>query len=142
MVNAKKAGVLFTANPVNQRRDQWVINVTPGLGEKLVGGTESGEYYLLSGKGRILQQGTLLEKEEIENIFNQAQKIHHHFKSPVDLEWAIDQDGTLFWLQVRPISTLQDTHLNELDGSVFMEDEIFTRGNIGEMMPGPVTPLT
>ena len=142
MVNAKKSGVLFTANPVNNRRDQWIINVAEGPGENLVSGKTSGEQYILSRKGKLIQKGSLLNDNEITLLRNQGQVIHDHFNQPVDLEWAIDESGKLYWLQARPVTTLSDVHLNELDGEPAVENEIFTRGNIGEMMPGPVTPLT
>ena len=142
MVEAEKAGVFFTANPVNHRRDQWIINVTEGLGESLVSGKTSGEQYVISPKGKLLQKGTLLSDHEISSLHRQALIISEHFNQPMDLEWAIDGSGKLYWLQARPVTTLKDVHLNELDGELTIENEIFTRGNIGEMMPGPVTPLT
>ncbi len=39
MVNAKKAGVMFTANPINKSRDEMMINSSWGLGEAVVSGT-------------------------------------------------------------------------------------------------------
>ena len=41
MVFADAAGVLFTANPMNGKRDEMIINATWGLGEALVGGLVS-----------------------------------------------------------------------------------------------------
>jgi pyruvate,water dikinase len=38
MVNAEAAGILFTANPINGRRDEIVVNAAWGLGEAIVGG--------------------------------------------------------------------------------------------------------
>ena len=142
MVDASKSGVIFTANPVKQRTDEWMISVTEGLGEALMAGTESGEQVLLSRNGSILQKGDILREEEINEIFLTASTIAAHFKRPMDIEWAMDEQGSLFWLQARPITTLKQVHLNELDGSLFNDKEVFTRANIGEMRPGPVTPLT
>ena len=39
MVDADAAGVMFTANPTNGRRDEVVIAAAWGLGEAVVGGT-------------------------------------------------------------------------------------------------------
>ena len=39
MVEAEAAGVMFTANPANGRRDQMVISAAWGLGESVVSGT-------------------------------------------------------------------------------------------------------
>ncbi len=142
MVHAIRSGVIFTANPVNHRTDQWLISVTTGVGEELMAGTTSGEQVLLSRNGTVLQKGALLDDREIGKIFREAKQIAGHFGRPMDLEWAIDRNGTLFWLQARPVTTLKRVHLNELDSELYCENEVFTRANIGEMMPGPVTPLT
>ncbi|MEN8156821.1 MAG: PEP/pyruvate-binding domain-containing protein [Bacteroidota bacterium] len=142
MVRASRSGVIFTANPVNHRTDQWMISVTTGVGEKLMAGTADGEQVLLTRNGSVIEKGKLLDIDQIGAIYRGARKVAGHFKRPMDLEWAMDESGTLYWLQARPVTTLKKVHLNELDGSLFRENEVFTRANIGEMMPGPVTPLT
>src|SRR5512144_2309725 len=38
LVNAEASGILFTANPINGRRDEMVINAAWGIGEAIVGG--------------------------------------------------------------------------------------------------------
>lgn len=38
MVRAEVSGVMFTANPVTGRRDEVIINASPGLGEAIVSG--------------------------------------------------------------------------------------------------------
>ena len=83
-----------------------------------------------------------MKKELFDNLINGALVIEKEFGKPADLEWAIDKNGRLYWLQVRPITGLIKAHLNELDDTPVYERPIYTRGNIGEMMPGPVTPLT
>ncbi len=142
MVNAVRSGVIFTANPVSGRVDQWLVSVTGGPADDLLAGKSAGEQILLTRNGRILKPGTLLDERQTGMLYRQARKIHEHFRRPVDLEWAMDDSGTIHWLQARPVTTIKKVHLNELDGGLFAEDEIFTRANIGEMMPGPVTPLT
>ena len=142
MVEARRSGVIFTSNPVNQRIDQWMISVTTGVGEELMAGTSEGEQVLLTRNGNIVQKGNLLGEDEIRKIYQDARIISVHYGKPMDLEWAIDGNGALFWLQARPVTTMKKVHLNELDGNLFDENEVFTRANIGEMMPGPVTPLT
>jgi phosphohistidine swiveling domain-containing protein len=142
MVRAECSGVIFTANPVAHRTDQWMISVVRGSGEKLMAGTAEGEQVLLTRNGKILRKGELLGEPQIREIFRDARKVETRFGRPVDLEWAMDASGKLFWLQARPVTALDRAHLNELDGTLFYEDEVFSRANIGEMMPGPVTPLT
>ena len=142
MVNAARSGVIFTCNPVNHRTDQWMINVTSGVGEALMAGTAEGEQILITRNGNILEKGLLLDEAQIEGIYRDARSITRTFGRPMDLEWAIDQRGELFWLQARPVTTLKRVHMNELDSELFADNEVLTRANIGEMMPGPVTPLT
>ncbi|BBX05216.1 hypothetical protein MAIC_00190 [Mycolicibacterium aichiense] len=59
----------------------------------------------------------------------------------MDLEWAIDTSGQLRWLQARPITTLPGD-LNEMDTPLAGPSHVYTRCNIGEMMPGAFCPLT
>jgi hypothetical protein len=60
--------------------------------------------------------------------------------APLDLEWAVDPNGRVSWLQARPITHLP-ADVRELDAR-WSDDDIFTKCNIGEMLPGAVTPLT
>jgi pyruvate,water dikinase len=48
MVNADVAGVMFTANPVNGARDEFMIESNWGLGESLVSGEAIVDYFILS----------------------------------------------------------------------------------------------
>ena len=147
MVNALFAGVIFTADPVTNRWDHTVINATEGLGESLVSGHSSGEQYLLSRSGKVISRSdngehSLLDDDLIEKLYSEARHASMKAGHPLDLEWAVNGQGELVWLQSRPITTLDPVHLNELEPLLDEEYPILTRGNIGEMMPGPVTPLT
>ncbi len=48
MVNSEKAGVLFTANPVTNNRDEIMINASWGLGEAVVSGIVTPDEYLVN----------------------------------------------------------------------------------------------
>jgi pyruvate,water dikinase len=57
MVDAKTAGVLFTANPVTGRRRQAVIDASPGLGEAVVSGAVNPDHFVVeTSSGRILER--------------------------------------------------------------------------------------
>src|SRR5439155_12625363 len=47
MVDARVAGVLFTANPVTGKRRQAVVDATPGLGEALVSGATNPDHFVV-----------------------------------------------------------------------------------------------
>ncbi len=145
MVDARAAGVVFTADPASGRRDLMVIDAVAGLGEALVDGSASPEHIVLDAGGTLVVHdvavNTVLSHEEIAAISSGAQRAAEHWRKPMDLEWAIDAAGTLWWLQARPITTLPGD-LNEMDSPVAGADHVYTRCNIGEMMPGAFCPLT
>lgn len=147
MVPASCAGVLFTADPVTNRRDKFIINAIRGLGEELVSGKQDGHHYEVFRSGSDLEtaiksNGHLLTSSQLKELMEGARLAHQHFGHPVDMEWAIDDKGSIFWLQARPVTTLDEVHYNELDTVKGASGDIWTLGNIGEMMPGVTTPLT
>ncbi len=146
MVDAKVAGVVFSANPVNNRRDKVVVNAVAGNGESLVSGMKDGHHYEIFRSGSNipaeLEGGHLLSEALLKEIVDGALKAERYMNKPVDLEWAVDGLGILHWLQVRPVTTLSPVHYNELDTVKGTSTDTWTLGNIGEMMPGVATPLT
>jgi pyruvate,water dikinase len=148
MVNARAAGVVFTADPISARRDLLVIDAVEGLGEALVSGEATPDHYAINsvGEGEIIRRElvgdkAILSDKEIQQITQQARQAVQHEGEPLDLEWAIDQSGELFWLQARPITTLPGD-LNEFDTKLPRPDDVVTISNVSEMMPGAVCPLT
>ena len=145
MVDARAAGVLFTVNPVTARRDQVVIDAVSGLGEALVSGHATPDHWLLSRDGRVLDQELqgaepVLTDDEVSVLLEGGLRAEAQCGAPIDMEWAIDRAGKLQWLQARPITRLP-ADPNELDTTP-AADAVYTWANIGEMMPGAVTPLT
>ena len=64
-----------------------------------------------------------------------------YFGCEVDTEWAV-KDGRLYWLQARPITVTGEPDAFELDAEGDGPESIFTTCNVGEMLPGAVTPLS
>jgi rifampicin phosphotransferase len=145
MVDARTAGVVFTADPTTGRRDLMVIDAIAGLGEALVDGTASPDHIVLDPEGTpvVREVGVVpvLSGEDVAEIRAGALRAAQHWGRPLDLEWAIDRTGKLWWLQARPITTLPGD-LNEMDSPVAGATHVYTRCNIGEMMPGAFCPLT
>lgn len=146
MVPATVAGVLFTADPVTNSRQQIVIDAVSGLGEKLVSGEATPDHYVLDRSGKLLEQDLcgskpLLTDKQIQKLLKDALNAEEQMGFPLDMEWAIDSDGDLYWLQARPITTL-GADLNELDTPLLDEKHIYTRCNVSEALPGALCPLT
>lgn len=147
MVHASKAGVLFSVDPVTQFRDRIVIEVVAGVADRLVGGRQNAAAVLqVSRTGKILQarnarDANFLTPTEIEMLVSQALRAEAAQGVALDLEWAIDEDGMLHWLQMRPITTL-NCDPGEFDTPGVSPTAVLTRGNVGEILPGALTPLT
>ncbi len=145
MVEARAAGVVFTADPVSARRDLAVVDAVPGLGESLVDGSTTSDHYEVDRDGtitgRVTAEQPALSDAEVLAIVDGARDAEERWGRPLDLEWAIDEAGELWWLQARPITTLPGA-LDEMDSTLAGEDHVYTRCNIGEMMPGAFCPLT
>jgi len=145
MVDARAAGVVFTADPTTGRRDLLVIDAIAGLGEALVDGSAISDHLVLTSDGtqavRDVGENPVLSDHEIAQIRTGAMHAAEHWGRPMDLEWAVDKAGKLWWLQARPVTTLPGD-LNEMDTPVTGATDVYTRCNIGEMMPGAFCPLT
>ncbi|MBP7736457.1 MAG: hypothetical protein KA369_10835 [Spirochaetes bacterium] len=145
MVDARASGVIFTADPVTGRRDILILDAVAGLGENLVGGTSHPDRYRLSKSGAVIQNRPagpteVLSQTEIDSIRSSALEAERGFGFPLDMEWAIDRSGALYWLQARPV-----TRLPADPGSwdiLQSPNDHYTRGNLGECTPGAVTPLS
>ena len=135
MVNPDKSGVMFTADPVQRRRDRVMIEAAWGLGEAVVSGLVTPDNYVVNKSDRRLvskfiprkplmitrqesglgvrqvdlpadkAQAQVLSAEEIERLAELGDLIEVHFGSPQDVEWAIE-GNTLYVLQSRPVTTL------------------------------------
>lgn len=152
MINAEKSGVCFTKDPLIENKHM-LIEAVPGPGEKLVSGNAIGSRYLipvdkqfsrdvLNSKHADSSKNDLLSAGNLANIFEQAKTISNYLDIPLDTEWSIDKNGQLYWLQARPITTLNEPGIDELDVSMDVKNNIITSCNISEMLPGAVTPLS
>ena len=109
-------------------------------------GEATPDHYGVNSTGEIVRRQlvgdtALLSDSQVAAIAEQARAAAAHEGHPLDLEWAIDQAGVLFWLQARPITTLP-ADLNEFDSTLPRPDDVLTISNVSEMMPGAVCPLT
>jgi pyruvate,water dikinase len=114
MVPAEKSGVLFTADPVQRRRDHMVIEAAYGLGEAVVSGSVTPDHYVIDREdGSLVRKfipggngsAPVLSSEELGSLRQLGEKLEAFFGKPQDIEWCI-QGGEIFLLQSRPITTL------------------------------------
>ncbi|MGO9711634.1 MAG: PEP/pyruvate-binding domain-containing protein [Polyangiaceae bacterium] len=158
MIDSRASGILFTANPTTCDRSEAVISAGLGLGEGIVAGrVETDTFFLALDTGQIKERtiaekrsrvmhgpksGTVLERVgdaeataaaiqdgEAQSLLETARRIQSHFGVPQDIEWAIDEKRDIYFLQARPITTLE-------------RETIFDSSNIVESFPGLTSPLT
>lgn len=133
LIPSESAGILFTANPVNGRRDQMVVDAAWGLGEAVVSGQVSPDHWVLdyttgsvleaktgvktvmtvrteNGTALVpvradLQEWPVLNASGLATLTDLGRRVADHFQSPQDIEWAF-ADGQFYMLQSRPITSL------------------------------------
>ncbi|MEP7209909.1 MAG: PEP/pyruvate-binding domain-containing protein [Alphaproteobacteria bacterium] len=141
MVQAKAAGVAFSADPVSGDRAIVIISAVEALADKLVGGEADGDSYRIDASGRTLDAQlvgavAVLTETQRADVAALARKAAAHFGSPQDIEWAFDDAG-LHMLQSRPITTLTPSAPASAD-----DVTIWDNSNIVESYPGVTSPLT
>ncbi|MBE5730979.1 MAG: hypothetical protein E7350_03420 [Clostridiales bacterium] len=140
MIDASFAGVMFSTDPMNG--DNVLIEAVCGKGEELVSGASSAYRYSLPKSGFVYDGEEGLSEAQLRQIYTEGNKIAAEYGSPADLEWVIDQSGKLYWLQLRPITAVDDASLDEFNPTHSLDNHLLTTRNIGEMMPGSITPLS
>ena len=144
MVHAKAAGVAFSRNPMYPLRDEVVVEGVLGLGEKLVSGHVT-PYRVFVRNDRIVEDrttsetnksdGMILENLNWREIAQLARKAEVHTGGkPQDIEWAIDDNGKLWLLQSRPITTIKEIDLKAPSGT-------WTRKIAEDLWADRLTPL-
>ena len=165
MVDAKVAGVLFTANPVTGRRRQAVIDANPGLGEAVVSGAVNPDRFVVNtdsaeiverrlGEKRIEvrsvagggtevveksggDQWACISDDQVRALAALGDRVEKHFGRPQDTEWAIDAECKLWLTQARPITTLFPLP----DGASNRELRVYFCFSVAQGLYRPITPM-
>lgn len=169
MVEADAAGVMFTANPANGRREQTVISAAWGLGESVVSGTVTTDDVVVdAGTGSVLSRRTadkdvmtvyaengtreqpvaaarrrepVLDDREAAELAGHGRRAAAHFGAPQDIEWA-RAGGRFFILQSRPITALPEPTADTPEAwPVPYPNGLYFRASIVEQLPDPLSPL-
>lgn len=137
MVEADRAGVIFTADPRTGDRTHLVVEAVFGQGETLVSGAVEPDSYVVDKKSlrvdsvRVGEQKykivrgeggderielspeaarrRVLDTTTVLELARLAVRVEEHYGRPQDMEWAIDPDGVIFLVQTRPITTLAES---------------------------------
>jgi phosphohistidine swiveling domain-containing protein len=169
MVDAEAAGILFTANPVNGRSDEMVINAAWGLGEAIVGGLVTPDTIVTekaTGKVKRMdvaektvitvaaENGTqeqpltdarrnaqVLKDAQVVELVQIAQRIEAYFGTPQDIEWC-RTNGNFYIVQSRPITALPEPEIPApSEWKLPKGTYAVMRNNIVELMAEPLSPL-
>ncbi len=162
MLQAEASGVLFTRDPVSGAR-QCVVTAGYGLGEGVVSDRVETDTYRCPLDGRDVQADVaektramcrtengsggvrlmpvdparrgarVLSDVEVLQLRDWGMQLESASKAPVDVEWARAEDGGLFLLQVRPVTTRTERTPNM---------QVWDNANIVESYPGITSPLT
>ena len=155
MVDAEKAGVMFTVHP-STGEEKILIEGAWGLGEGVVSGTVTPDtYWVDKATGELLQKQVsekktmfqkksedghtvqipvpddlknkqVLDDAELAQLVELGKKIQEHYQFPQDTEWAIENDK-IYMLQSRPVTTL-DMSTTTAEGIDEGERTVITKG--------------
>jgi rifampicin phosphotransferase len=169
MIDAEAAGVMFTANPGNGRRDEAVISAAWGLGESVVSGSVNTDNIVVrKPDGTVLSSETadkavmtvraeqrtqeqpvpaeqrrqpVLSESDAAKLAAYGTRIENHYGVPQDIEWA-RADGQFFIVQARPITALAEAEAPmPTDWTVPEPTAMYVRASIVEQLPDPLSPL-
>jgi pyruvate,water dikinase len=140
MVDARSAGVLFTADPITGRRHRAAIDAVRGLGEQLVSGAVNPDHYLVDPRtGEVLERrGDVLGDQRLKELAAIGERIEAHYGKPQDIEWAID-DRRLWIVQSRDITTLYPLPAGAPDPD--RELRVYFSVNVAQGVMQPFTPM-
>ncbi len=128
MVPAQWAGVAFSVNPNQPEQEKILIEFVQGLGEKLVSGQANPQQVEIDRYRLETANPLPFDLPQVQILVNEILRLERLSGRIVDVEWAFAQ-GAYYFLQFRPVTTLQNVI-------------IWTRENVGEVIPDVVTPFT
>ncbi|MCP3872021.1 MAG: hypothetical protein GY699_02555 [Desulfobacteraceae bacterium] len=166
MVTAEKSGIIFTANPNSNNVNEILISCLYGAGEGIVSAGFDADLFTVSKENddhtqliaskpeqlvfddktgiglktiavpSSLQDNSCLTESQISKLANLSTSLENSFGKPQDIEFSIDKNGSIFILQSRPITTLQEY------GPAAGNRIVWDNSNIIESYSGPTSPLT
>jgi phosphoenolpyruvate synthase/pyruvate phosphate dikinase len=139
MVMPAAAGVALTADPISGDRTTCVVTAVRGTAERLVSGAALGdEWAVRDGVATPRRQPEhAIDRRQAKQVADESRRIADARGTPLDIEWAIDAQGTLWVVQARPMTALPPDVSWDAP-----EPGFYTRTyRFGEWISQPVTPL-
>jgi len=156
MVQSQISGVMFTIDPVTNKKETIVIEAIYGLGELIVSGQTTPDHYEISKKNFKITTKSIVSQEKqlvkstkgnklisVSKPYRKLQKlpdakiielaqfglkIEKHYFFPQDIEWAHDGKN-LFIVQTRPVTTYKDQKkIKKEDVSKIEKRELLVQG--------------
>jgi pyruvate,water dikinase len=146
MLTPSVAGVCFTREPTTGM-NYAVIEASAGLGTAVVSGTRRVDTFVIQVRDRLLisknvHGNEVLDTRQLLAIADRSLAVQDSFGTPQDIEWAFEDDR-LYLLQARDITTIEEpVPGNSMDTPIDPDYPIYTSANIGEVLPGAITPVT
>jgi pyruvate, water dikinase len=144
MVNSEKAGVMFTVNPATNDESEIVIEGAFGLGEAVVSGSVTPDFYVVDKEtldvkdAQVKEQGfkivrdsetggnvqrelspseeklRVLSDRDVQEIARYGRKLENNYNHAQDVEWAIEKDK-VYIVQTRAVTTLAKKAVDEME---------------------------
>ena len=155
MVAASSAGVVLTRDP-DGRDAGMAVEAVRGRGEELVSGRATPERWRVyrAGTGQFEAQlaaaapsgPAALQERQALSLGRAAWTLARRWKQDLDLEWAFDARGMVWWLQARPVTATARWEPWDVRRSALTADDgpvsVWTNVNLRENLAGPLRPLT
>ena len=146
MLRPTAAGVAFTTDPVTGSPESVVVEAVSGLGEGLVSGQRAAHRWVF-GRGGLdltdesaLEGGPVMTTEQAREVAKLALRAEEVFGQAQDVEFAVEGETT-WLLQSRPITATATNDTDAMLDTPTSEADYWTSANIGEVLPGLLTPL-
>jgi len=157
MIQSRASGVLYTVDPAQPHSSLLKISSIWGQGEHLVSGEASpDEFFVDKGNLNIAERviskkpeqlvpldGGGLRLEEVPEpdqglpsiddslvtaLAQAGLKLEGYFRGPQDVEWTVDLEGRLYFLQSRPLGLIQDKDKRPVPAHEFPDHPILLSG--------------
>ncbi len=158
MVDAVAAGVAYSMDPTDAARNKMLISAVWGFGKPVVDGSVTPDTYVVSrlpAKGILeirpakkekrlvmapdedlieepvpaeIQDRPCLSEEQIMKLVEYLRALETHYRSPQDVEWALDRSGRLYILQTRSLRIGDVNMESKLSSSEIAKHRIVLEG--------------